>query len=440
MSRGHVGERLSAYVDGDLEPKERERIEAHLEACAACRRQLWQLRQTLNLIRSLPEEEPPPSLRAAVMSRVRQEAERREERPMPAWTRWWYGARRRSWSLAVAAVVLMLAVGYVLQNRGDGPLLPGAGQAAVGAEVTSSDGGASSSQPQADVRRAPAPAKSALRAAAEQAAGSQSAGAAAGAADVAVSPGAAGVASQVAPFAGRKLIQQAHVTVAVDDVAAAFRAITQAVESRGGFIQDASLISTPGGRPPGGGVRPLPGPVPEPNAYLTVRVPAAGLTAFLDELNRLGSVEQVTTTSQDITQQYIDLEARLRTLRAQEERLLEILSRASSVEELLRVENELWRIREQIEQHQGQLEAWDRLVELATVTIELRPAGLVPNLPSGSLFGRLVQAWYQALDAMVTGFEYIVIGAGALLPWALLGLLGWWGYRRLSAGGGPRES
>lgn len=111
--------------------------------------------------------------------------------------------------------------------------------------------------------------------------------------------------------------------------------------------------------------------------WLTVRVPVDGVDGFVAEVSELGKLVYQAETSDDVTQEHVDLTARLANLRAQEERLRELIAQAASVEETLAVEQELWRVRGDIESLDAQVKYLERQAAMATVTIELTEDGPV---------------------------------------------------------------
>jgi hypothetical protein len=118
-------------------------------------------------------------------------------------------------------------------------------------------------------------------------------------------------------------------------------------------------------------------------AYVTVRVPAATYAAFVDEAAKLGKVLYQSESSGDVTQQHVDLKARLENLKAEQERLRQLFAKARNVKEMLEVEQELARVQGEVESLQAQIDYLERQAAMATVTIELaepkpivRPAGI----------------------------------------------------------------
>lgn len=111
--------------------------------------------------------------------------------------------------------------------------------------------------------------------------------------------------------------------------------------------------------------------------WLTVRVPPEDLDAFITAVSELGEVVYQAETADDVTQEHVDLSARLENLRAQEQRLRELVAEATTVEETLLVEQEMWRIRGEIESLDAQVQYLERQAAMATVTIELTEDGPV---------------------------------------------------------------
>ncbi len=105
--------------------------------------------------------------------------------------------------------------------------------------------------------------------------------------------------------------------------------------------------------------------------WMTVRVPAESLDAFVSGARALGTVKFQSEGSEDVTQQHVDLTARLENLRAEEVRLRSFFDSAKTVEEMLLVETELNRVRQEIESLDAQVKYLERQAAMATVTIEL---------------------------------------------------------------------
>lgn len=104
---------------------------------------------------------------------------------------------------------------------------------------------------------------------------------------------------------------------------------------------------------------------------LTVRIPTKNFQDFIDEISEgVSFFDQRTISRQDVSEEFIDLQARLKAKRTLEARYLELLKKAKTVKEMLDIERELSKIREEIEAKQGRLQYLENKVSLSTVTIE----------------------------------------------------------------------
>ena len=163
----------------------------------------------------------------------------------------------------------------------------------------------------------------------------------------------------------RKVISIATVSLEVESVETAVGQVRDIAGRLGGFVEQ---LSSSGGSE-------------SPFAELTVRVPQPQFEPALTRIEALGEVQSRELGSEDVTEQFIDLSARLRTSRREEQSLLALLERSSSVTEILTVERELTRVRSDIERAQGQLTFLERQVDLATIRVVLFPPGTLPTNP-----------------------------------------------------------
>jgi hypothetical protein len=183
--------------------------------------------------------------------------------------------------------------------------------------------------------------------------------------------GASAPANQTAlETAGRSIISTSSLAIEVDSVPSAMDQLRTIANSAGGFIE---TLSTTGGADPDRG-----------NA--TVRVPGSTFLDTLQRVKQLGTVTGESVGSDDVTEQVIDLGARLRSELAKEASFLELLDRADSVSDLLSIERELSRVRTEIERLTGQLSFIEQRVDLATIHVNFgQPAALTSAPPAASL-------------------------------------------------------
>lgn len=147
---------------------------------------------------------------------------------------------------------------------------------------------------------------------------------------------------------------------------------------------------------------------------ITIRVPKEKHDAAVEEITELGEVKSEGTSGRDVTEEYIDLEARLNNLKKQEERLLVILDKAESVEDLLKVEKELARVRGEIESLTGRKKYLDNRIEFSTISVQLRePEPVTYTWGIRGTLRKAIQAFFSVITALV-------ILVGYLLPIAIL--------------------
>ncbi|MGC9444166.1 MAG: DUF4349 domain-containing protein [Candidatus Methanospirareceae archaeon] len=210
--------------------------------------------------------------------------------------------------------------------------------------------------------------------------------------------------SALALTAEQKLIQRASLSIEVADFQTSSDALSQIVERAGGFISDSYLYVTDTDRKRG---------------EITIRVPRDRFLTVLTDLETLGTVTSQHISGEDVTEEYIDLQARLNNSGRQEQRLREILERAETVEEILEVERELERVRSEIEQMTGRITYLENRIELATITVSLYEPEPI------------TQSWgiRDALRAAFAGFVAVIrgliIAVGYVLPILILLGLGW---------------
>ena len=161
---------------------------------------------------------------------------------------------------------------------------------------------------------------------------------------------------QLQALLDRKIVQTTTVDVGVEDVARTFTDIIASAEAAGGFVSTSVFSNNDD----------------EQSADLTIRVPADQYQSVLAIVRRSGDVSNEASDARDVTEEYTDLQARLRTLEATEQRYLELLAKAGNINDILTVQDRLDGVRGQIEQALGRIELLDHLTDLATITVHLR--------------------------------------------------------------------
>ena len=157
---------------------------------------------------------------------------------------------------------------------------------------------------------------------------------------------------------------------------------------------------------------------------IVVRVPAGSYDEAIEALRNLGKVEARTESGQDVSQEYVDLGARIRHLQAVESQLLELLDRANTVAAALAVQRQLSQVQLELEQARGRLQYLDDRVAFATISLEVHEQVLPVAKKDDGGFG-IVEAWRKAANGFlaVVGWTFVVIATAA--PLLVLLLLLW---------------
>ena len=384
-------EELMEYVDGEGAPARRDAIAAHLAACSTCQALVASQRELSDTTRAWTVDAAPASLRAP-------EARPASARLLPFGWRWQSRAAMVTFSAVAAGLVL-----FTMNAR---PLKRAAGLDAAPVDAISS------AQP------APFPDGPAGRA---------------GASRGAVGGVVGGVPSAPPAFAKRaiaesaaqaprtpSIIRTATLRIVVKEFGPVRENVESLVAGANGFIDQLTVSGDTTT------ARLLRG---------TLRVPADRLADVLARLRALGAVTEDTQGSQDVTDQIVDLDARLASARATEKRLTELLAqRTGRLSDVLDVERELARVRLDIERLDAEKTNVTRRVTYATIDVtvaEERKASLDGPLSLGT---RVRLAALDGIDNVVesaAGALLFILRAGpALVFWVLLAAASWAIFRR----------
>lgn len=225
---------------------------------------------------------------------------------------------------------------------------------------------------------------------------------------------------QAAPTDGgqRLIVKNGTLSLVVEDVPlVATRARTLA-ETFGGYLVSSAQREESG----------------RPAATVTIRVPAERFEEAMEQLKGMAvRTQNEQVTARDVTEEFVDNDARLRTLRAQETRYLELLGQARTVEDILKIEQQLTNVRTQIEQLQGRQQFLQRSAETSSITVELRlPASAQTPPPSDwavqPIFRNAVSALVATLQLLLGFLIFAAVFSPIWVPLVLL--IRWWRGRR----------
>jgi hypothetical protein len=408
---------VMAYLDGELAPARAAELAGHLEHCQECGALATQFRQLTERLLDFDVEPSPERIGNLVLAQLESvEPQRGAKASREAGDLKRSKARRAfrkpsMWGLAAAtAIALVIVVAYRATNSsrklGSFNLYSGAPIDTIAPKAGPAEAPASpylermAPFARAKIEREPSD--------------SQSAGA----------DGTIGKLESPAA-AGPMIAQSVSLTIVANNYADASAGIEHLATAHGGYIQTLTSDAR------SGTARQL---------SASLRLPAAQLADSLAELRKLGRVEQETRANEEVTDQYVDLQARLRSARATEQRLLQLLAtRTGELEDVLAAEQELARIREEIESMDGQRNVLQHRVSYVSVDVRLYEQYVEP-LHTGSastttgLHNALVDGAHNLEDGVVALLVFLVAYGPSILFWcALILILGYFVWRRVRA-------
>src|SRR4051812_9505133 len=217
-----------------------------------------------------------------------------------------------------------------------------------------------------------------------------------------------------AASAAAMIIRTGQAFIEVEKVDPAILKIRQLAAQVGGYIANSSV---------GGGrdqVR---------QATLEIKIPAGKYDQAVGSLASIGKIETVNSQAQDVGEEFVDVTARVTNARRLEERLIALLAnRTGKLDEVLRVERELARVREEIERYEGRLRYLGARVATSTLTITVHePAPIIGNTPGEN---PIANAFRRAWRNFVGLIAAIIASSGVLIPLGLIAFAAWLLYSR----------
>ena len=206
------------------------------------------------------------------------------------------------------------------------------------------------------------------------------------------------------PDLGLSVIKTATVALEVkdDELQQTIRNATTTAEKYGGFVVSTGVLDDE----------------ENPTGSIVIRIPATRFGDALADLESLGKVDSENVSGQDVTQEFIDLQARLRNYVAQETVLLRLMDRAQSVTDTIRVQNELQRVQLEVERLRGRITYLEDQTAMSTIELRIFEGSLVTEPP-----GEFEKAWERARDGLVAVVTGLISSLGVVIPLALLAAL-----------------
>jgi hypothetical protein len=204
----------------------------------------------------------------------------------------------------------------------------------------------------------------------------------------------------------RLIVRTGQAVIEVDSLEPAIAELRRIAQRVGGFVADATVQS---------------GRNQLRSATLQLKVPSARFDDLTLALGPLGRLQSVTVNAEDVSEEYVDVSARVANSHRLEDRLVELLrTRTGKLQDVLAVEHELARVREEIERMEGRLRFLKASAQLSTLSVSLsEPPPLVSSHPGRSVIGEAFKtAWRNFVDLLAA----VIASLGVVVP---LGILGW---------------
>ena len=211
---------------------------------------------------------------------------------------------------------------------------------------------------------------------------------------------------------GRKLIRTIYLSLQTTEFDSVLSDLSAKTTELGGYIENSSISG---------------------NSYYyqstryasyTIRIPSDQLDQFVDIVGELGNVTQKNESVEDVTLQYVDVESRKKALETEQERLLELLSQAENMEDLLAIESKLSDVRYELENYGSQLRLLDNQIDYSTVNVDVDEVERVTDTGEKSFFGEIKDRFGDSLYTVgrdMRGFVIVVLGSlPILIVWAVI--------------------
>lgn len=214
--------------------------------------------------------------------------------------------------------------------------------------------------------------------------------------------------------ASRKLIRTVFLTMETTEFDPLLEKLSQTVTNLGGYVESSNVS----------GSSILASPESRRYASLIVRIPSDQLDGFLSQMESQGNITNRSESTEDVTLQYSDMESRKKALLIEQERLLELLAEAESMDAVIALESRLSEIRYQLESIESQLRIYDNQVDYSTVHIDLSEVKVFTSTSPDSIGTRIQKGFSKNLksvsDGLVNFFVMIITSLPTLIVLAVI--------------------
>jgi anti-sigma factor RsiW len=400
MSAKHSieAEELMAYLDGEFRAEQASIIVSHLETCAACQKISADLRSVSRQLIVWETETLDSEIPFRIVAALKEKAQKPEVNEINEHLGWKAKKRRWVWVGAFAALCLFIGVGekvaMLYRNVGQPMSSTRLFEPEPPASIVSQArrmGQSTDHRPQA---LAGIPSE-------DKKGGSGNAAISA----ALINPG------EVPPVAGPMVVRTAGITVTVQDLDKARATLDDILRRHNGYIAELNLNTSSGA---------------SRNFTSTLRVPASELAATIVELRNFGRVESESQSGEEVTDQYVDLQARLSNAHNTEQRLTDLLrQRTGKLSDVLAVETELDRVRGEIERMEAERKNLANKVDFATINATVSEdyraqLQVVPSTTWGQIRNAAVEGYGTMAESLIAGVLFLFSYGPSILLWGAI--------------------
>lgn len=395
---------ISMYLDNMLDAEEKTDFEKHLDTCKTCSIEFNNLKIMLECVNEIEEIDLPSDFEAALHDRLIKETEAAKRKP-PFLSRVFHSRVKIAGGMAAAIAVVVISIATVNHfSTGSGMRMT--------YEAPTTEYSAGQSEESAEDR-----AMTPLDAKNDKAITFSNQISPATTAEPRVGSGQN--ASIGFAQSERKIIKQAALRIETDSFDASYEKILKMVDERQGFVQHSETYYRIFDREnPDASLR---------TSHMVLRIPSKDFNQFFNQVKTFGKVISENIGGQDITDYYRDIEREVANLEIQEERFREILMKADRVEDVLKIENEIARVRGQINSLKASLYSFDKQVEMSTLTLDLEEVKSLEakiQVTNDGVWQRAKNSFINTVNGMIDLSQRLFIGFFGVLPaLAILGAI-----------------
>lgn len=216
--------------------------------------------------------------------------------------------------------------------------------------------------------------------------------------------------TSVALTENRKLIQTFRISAETEDLNTLIAQLNSRIAEFSGYVEGQNIQN--GSAYSGRRYR---------SAELTIRIPAANAESFINQMSEISNIVSSNKTVEDITLKYVSTESRMKALQTEESRLLELLAKAETMDDLLTIEKYLTDVRSELETVTSSLRVYDNRVDYATVYLSISEVREYTVVDDPETVGERISAgWKETMQDLREGFEDFIVDVVVNLPYILM--------------------